>query len=79
VPLANLVFREDEAERFTYLYQGNSQVLDHILVSPKMLERLVAVDILHVNASYPVAFERDRSTHLRASDHDVVETRFQLR
>jgi predicted extracellular nuclease len=79
VPLANLILREDKAERFTYIYQGNGQVLDHILVSPKMLERLAAVDILHFDASYPVAFEKDGSTHLRASDHDAVEARFQLR
>jgi predicted extracellular nuclease len=79
VALTNLVLREDEAERFTYIYQGNSQVLDHILVSPQMLERLAAVDILHFDASYPAAFERDSSIHLRASDHDAVEARFQLR
>lgn len=79
VPLTNLILREDEAERFTYIYQGNSQILDHILVSPALLDQLAAVDILHFDASYPDKLERDPSTHLRASDHDAVEARFQLR
>ena len=79
VPLTNLVLREDEAERFTYIYQGNSQILDHILVSPGMLEKLAAVDILHFDASYPDRFSGNRSTHLRASDHDAVEARFRLK
>ncbi len=79
VPLTNLVLREDEAERFTYVYQGNSQILDHILVSPGMLEKLAAVDILHFDASYPDRYSGNRSTHLRASDHDAVEARFRLK
>lgn len=77
--LSNLILREDEHERYTYIYEGNSQVLDHLLVSPALLEHLAAVDILHFNASYPAAWSGDAATHLRSSDHDAVEARFVYR
>ncbi len=78
-PLTNLVLREDQADAFTFIYQGNSQILDHILVSPALLEHFAAVDVLHFNASFPARLTRDGTTWLRASDHDAVEARFQLR
>lgn len=76
VPLTNLLNLEKEAERFTYVYDGNSQVLDHMLVSPALYELFAAVDILHFNASYPDGLGEDASTPLRASDHDPLEGRF---
>ncbi|MGW3954353.1 endonuclease/exonuclease/phosphatase family protein [Streptomyces sp. NPDC004752] len=45
-------------ERYTYVYQGNSQVLDHILTSPSLSS--YDYDIVHVNAEFAD----------RASDHD---------
>ncbi|WP_344171001.1 endonuclease/exonuclease/phosphatase family protein [Pilimelia columellifera] len=40
------------AERYTYVYEGNSQVLDHILLSPWLAARKPAYDIVHVNAEF---------------------------
>lgn len=79
VPLTNLLNLEKEAETFTYVYDGNSQVLDHMLVSPALYDLFVAVDILHFNASYPDDLGADASTPLRASDHDPLEGRFNFR
>ena len=79
VPLTNLLNLEKEAERFTYLYDGNSQVLDHMLVSPALLDLFVAVDALHFNAGYPDSLGGDETTPLRSSDHDPLEGRFNLR
>ncbi|MEU6610063.1 endonuclease/exonuclease/phosphatase family protein [Streptomyces shenzhenensis] len=45
-------------ERYTYVYQGNSQVLDHILTSPSLSS--YDYDIVHVNAEFAD----------KASDHD---------
>ncbi|MEV0973065.1 lamin tail domain-containing protein [Microtetraspora glauca] len=47
------------AERYTYVYQGNSQAIDHILVSRSLSAR-VDYDIVHVNAEFAD----------QASDHD---------
>jgi endonuclease/exonuclease/phosphatase family metal-dependent hydrolase len=55
-------------ERYTYVFDGNSQALDHTLVSPSLLGQVVAYDVLHVNAEYVQ----------RESDHDPQVTRFRL-
>ncbi|WP_233192860.1 DUF6359 domain-containing protein [Sporosarcina sp. P29] len=62
--MTNLVNKVPEDDRYSYVYQGNSQVLDHILVSNNMVEE-AEVDMLHVNADYT-----DMAG--RASDHDPV-------
>jgi predicted extracellular nuclease len=49
-----------------------------MLVSPALLERFVAVDVLHFNAGFPAALGADATTPLRASDHDPVEGRFRF-
>ncbi len=77
VPLTNLIFEEKRAERWTFLFDGNSQVLDHFLVSPELAERVEAVDILHFDASFPDSLSEDPTTAIRASDHDPVEVRFE--
>jgi predicted extracellular nuclease len=79
VSLTNLLNLEKEAERFTYIYDGNSQVLDHMLVSPAFYDLFAAVDILHFNASFPDGLGDDASTPLRASDHDPLEGRFNFK
>jgi hypothetical protein len=76
LPLVNLVNLEKDDERFTYVYDGNSQVLDHMLVSPALWDLFVGVDALHFNAGYPDGLGADPSTTLRASDHDALEGRF---
>ncbi|MBE9508346.1 MAG: hypothetical protein IMY86_09890, partial [Chloroflexi bacterium] len=79
VSLTNLLNLEKDAETYTYVYDGNSQVLDHMLVSPALYDLFAAVDVLHFNAGYPDALGGDANTTLRASDHDALEGRFNLR
>ena len=67
--LTNLVERLPEEERYTYLYQGNGQAIDHILVSTDLLDRNPQVDIVHANAGFVSLPER-------ATDHDPVLARF---
>ncbi len=78
-PFTNLVNMEKEQERWTFLFDGNSQVLDHMLVNDKLLKRLAGMDILHFNAAFPSALGADPTTTLRASDHDAIEGRFTFR
>ena len=66
VGLENLVVRMPLDDRYTYVYMGNSQVLDHILVSPSLTGG-ADVDIVHLNAEFPTAD--------RVSDHDPVIVR----
>lgn len=45
-----------ENERYTYVYQGNSQVLDHILLSPNLVRTMAnkkySYDIVHTNSEF---------------------------
>jgi predicted extracellular nuclease len=55
-------------ERYSYVFEGNSQVLDQILVSSKLLQRLEEYDSVHVNSEF----------HDQDSDHDPQVARFRL-
>jgi predicted extracellular nuclease len=79
VPLTDLVNLEKDDERYTYVFDSNSQVLDHMLVSPALYELFAAVDILHFDAGFPSNLGEDPATPLRASDHDPLEGRFNLK
>ncbi|MEM9763028.1 MAG: endonuclease/exonuclease/phosphatase family protein, partial [Pseudomonadota bacterium] len=68
--LTNLTNALPEDERYSFLFQGNSQSLDHIIVS-ESLASSAEVDIVHVNTE----FARQDST---ASDHDPIVARFSL-
>ena len=41
-----------DSERYTYDFEGNSQVLDHILISPAIAGRPFAYDVVHVNSEF---------------------------
>jgi hypothetical protein len=58
-----------EPERYTYVFQGNSQALDHIFASPRLLGSLSAVDVVHLNSEFSE----------QLSDHDPIIARFALR
>ena len=68
--LTNLTNTLSEDERYTFNFQGNSQSLDHILVSDN-LQAGAVVDIVHINSEFA-------ATDQRASDHDPIVARFDL-
>ncbi len=61
--LTNLMETLPAAEQYNYIFDGNSQALDHILVTSNLMaEAAPEYDIVHVNAEFPAG--------VRASDHD---------
>lgn len=66
--LLNLIDTLPIKERYTYVFEGNSQALDHILVSDGLAEMVVLLDILHINSE----FDYTR----RFSDHEVLIATF---
>jgi predicted extracellular nuclease len=60
--LTNLIATLPEAERYTYVFTGNAQAIDHMLVSPSLAPAVRRVDVVHVNAEFPEA----------VSDHDPL-------
>ncbi|MEM7112168.1 MAG: lamin tail domain-containing protein [Chloroflexota bacterium] len=71
-------FSDDEALPYTYIFEGRTQTLDHILVSEGLFADLTAVHALHLNADYPIAASSD-ATAQRTSDHDPLIAVFMLR
>ncbi|MEJ2010680.1 MAG: lamin tail domain-containing protein [Anaerolineales bacterium] len=66
-----------EDERYTYIYLGVSQTLDHIMVSDGLWQQLESTLILHLDADQPLPTPED-SSPLHASDHDPVIATFSL-
>jgi uncharacterized protein len=56
------------AERYTYDYEGNSQVLDHILLSSSLAAKLYSYDVVHINSEFAT----------QISDHDPQVVRIPL-
>jgi predicted extracellular nuclease len=61
--LEDLINRLPADEGYSYVFQGNSQVLDHVLASRAAADSAV-IDAVHVNAEFPFTD--------RASDHDPI-------
>jgi predicted extracellular nuclease len=61
----------DADERYSYVFEGNSQVLDQILVSTSLFDLGATYDVVHVNAEFAD----------QVSDHDpsVMKVAFQPR
>jgi predicted extracellular nuclease len=62
--LKDLISTLPAAERYSYVFEGQSQVLDHILAAPAL--RGVDYDVVHINAEFAD----------QASDHDPQIVRF---
>ena len=68
--LTNLIERMPARERYTFIFEGNSQVLDHLLVSKDLLDAVEDIDIAAFNANYGTLYEADLSTTASSSDHN---------
>ena len=56
-------------ERYSYVFQGNGQVLDHMVVTPSLLTSVRSFDAVHVNSEFDTE---------QLSDHDPPLMRLDL-
>jgi uncharacterized protein len=77
----DLLKRLPPAERYTYVFNGESGALDHGMASSKLGPQVSGVTVWHVNADEPSVFDyntefksddRYAATPFRSSDHDPV-------
>ena len=66
--MSSLMHTLPQNERYSYVFEGNSQVLDQILFSTNMMRGLSAYDVVHVNAEFAD----------QASDHDPSVARVKV-
>ncbi len=76
--LSDLLLEVDRPERYTYIHQGVSGVLDHVLISRDLKWEFQSAAPVHINADYPSACEDLADTARRSSDHDPVVVRFRM-
>ena len=63
-PLENLPIEE----QYTYNFEGNSQAIDHILISKNLANMSPEFKVVHINSDFG----------MQSSDHDPVELRMRL-
>ena len=68
--LTNLVGHHDWADRYSYFYGGNNQILDNIIVSNRLVPNC-QFDIVHVNSPF--------MADDRVSDHDPLLVQVDLK
>ena len=69
--LVNLVAAVPEADRYSYVFDGNAQVLDHVIVSPAALASVSGIAFARGNADAPETVRSAVGTASRLSDHDA--------
>lgn len=68
--LINQVMRVPTEERYSYIYNSTSQVLDHILTSPSLDAFVTDAQYSRGNADALYPWEAEDNGALRSSDHD---------
>ncbi|MBK8466065.1 MAG: hypothetical protein IPL32_09550 [Chloracidobacterium sp.] len=74
-------FMGDPANKYSYVYEGSAQVLDHILINKKLLkmnEGRLKFGYARLNADFPVSYSADATRPERVSDHDAPVAFFNL-
>ncbi len=68
--LMNQLMSLPEEDRYSFVFQGNAQTLDHALTSKSLDLRVRGMQYARGNADAAVDLINDDTTSLRASDHD---------
>ncbi|MGI8671858.1 MAG: endonuclease/exonuclease/phosphatase family protein, partial [Luteitalea sp.] len=74
--LVNLVNWVPPAERYSYLFEGNAQVLDHALATQNLTRLVSRVSFSRSNADQPEIARGVADSPARLSDHDGIVVAF---
>jgi len=69
--LSDLVEGTTDAERYSYSFDGNAQVLDHILITQNLHELETNFAFARNDADFPESYRNDPDRPERISDHDI--------
>lgn len=68
--LTNWLLSEPESERYSFIFDGIAQALDHALTTQALDPFVRGLEHVRGNADAPASFSTDPSTALRTADHD---------
>ncbi|MDP1570758.1 MAG: lamin tail domain-containing protein [Vicinamibacterales bacterium] len=75
---ANAAHLLPAGERYSYVFDGNAQSLDHVLYSTSAASSVAGFGHARVNADFPLSFKSDGTRPERVSDHDPALVAFWL-
>ena len=70
--LVLLTERLPAPERYSYVFDGNAQAIDHILLSPSLCARVTRHGYIRGNVDAPESFRSNFNRPERLSDHDAA-------
>ncbi len=76
--LTNFVNTFPVAQRYSYIFNGSAQFLDHILGNVPAAQRFVRIAAGRSNADFPETLRADATRPERLSDHDPLVAYFRL-
>ena len=76
--LVELADTVSAAERYSYSFDGNGQVLDHELITQNLLSRFEGLTYARNDADFDETFRNDPNRPERISDHDPAVAYFRL-
>jgi predicted extracellular nuclease len=68
----NLIDSLPPSERYSFVFDGNAQVLDHVLVGSNLLGHVRGIEYGRVGSDFPESFRNDATRPERISDHDGI-------
>ena len=74
--LVDLVDTVPADQRYSFVFDGNAQELDHVIVTPNLFTLSNGLSYGRNNADFPEALRSDPNTPLRISDHDPLVAYF---
>lgn len=76
--LINLVDVIAAPQRYSYVFDGNAQVLDHIIITETLRKHTTGFGFARVNTDYPESLRNDPNRFERFSDHDPAVAIFTM-
>lgn len=76
--LTDLIDMVPASERYSFIFDGNAQALDHELITSNLLARFSQICYTRCNADFPEVFRNDPNRPERLSDHDMPIAYFTL-
>lgn len=74
--LVDLVDAIAVGQRYSYVFDGNAQVLDHIIINEPFRKHINGFGFVRINADFPESLRNDDSRPERFSDHDPAVAYF---
>ena len=74
--LVDLIDFAPADQRYSFVFDGNAQEIDHILVTENIASLAGGIEYGRTNADFPEAFRNNANSPVRTSDHDPIVSYF---